>query len=180
MGWLDDLNKKRVYNYRQVDNSDFVISGNQSELNEIVGEGAELKFESGEKAIVLVDGEPKEFEYAGFDSIQMNLTTKVPFEKNGRKGVKTTFGDGSKVVRSQTRENLFKGKGVNITGDKRDAKGNKTGGKAYEVESQLTKGCKEASDKVKVKEVHSRLTGMKKSIEYQSHLAKEKKKGKKR
>jgi hypothetical protein len=104
----------------------------------------------------------------------------VVFEKNGRKGIRIKDQNGKTTIRSMTRENLLKGKGVKVTGDKRDHKGNKTGQKSYEVESTLTRACRDESNKVKAKEVHSRLTGMKRNIEYQNHLAKEKRKGRKK
>jgi hypothetical protein len=185
MGWLDDLNKSRVYNYRCVDKDDpnYMLSGTKEELNALtveLGEDALLKFEPGDKPKILVDGELLQYEYAGFEPIEVGLVTKVVFEKNGRKGIRIKDQNGKTTIRSMTRENLLKGKGVKVTGDKLDHKGNKTGKKSYEVESTLTKACREESNKVKAKEVHSRLTGMKRNIEYQNHLAKERRKGRKK
>lgn len=182
MGWLDDLNKNRVFHYRCVDipEPEYTLSGTQDELKKLVGEQVDLTFSPGDKPKILVDGEELQYEYGGFDPVKLNQTMKVVFEKNGRKGIRIKDGDGKQTVRSMSRENLLKGKGVKITGDKRDAQGNLTGEKSYEVDSALTKACREESNKVKAKEVHRRLTGMKQNIEYQAHLAKERKKGRKK
>lgn len=179
MGWLEDLNKERIYNYRCNIDSDFVLSGTKEELNELVGDEVELKYEPNDVASVLVDGEDLLFTYAGFDPIKTGLVTKIVFEKNGRKGLRIVDGDGKQTVRSMSRENLLKGKGVTITGDKRDARGELTGEKSYEVDSILTKACRAKSDEVKKEEVYKRVKGMEHQVRAQIHQDKENKKRRK-
>lgn len=178
MGWLDDLNKERVYNYARADEADpcEMISGTKDDLMKTFN--SEIECSSGE--VLVCPQTSYKYVYAGFQPIKLGLATKIVFEKNGRKAVRMRDSDGKTTIRSMTRENYMKGKGVKVTGDKRDSKGEKTGQKSFEVQSSLTKGCREASNKAKAKEVHGRLTGMKANIEYQNHLAKEKAKGKKK
>jgi len=170
MNWISDLANETIYNYRSIVGE--VISGTAEELSEI----ADRK----------VTGEPGNtfmfadhvYTYAGFQPKKLGIMTKTVFEKNGRKGMKILHSDGSSATRSMTRENLFKGKGVQITGDKRDAKGEKTGEKAYEVQSSLSRGCQDASDKAKGEILRGRLTHMKQEITMANQMAKASKKGK--
>jgi hypothetical protein len=167
MGWLEDLSKTTIYNYRNQEDREDLIQGTSTELSELFcqevkgepGEVLEVEFENGEKA---------KFEYSGFEPHKVNIMYKTTFEKNGRKGVRVSTGDGKSHVRSMTRENLYKGEGVNETGMKRDAKGELTGEKSYEVDSALTKGCREASDKAKTEMLRSRLQGFKKQVSMQN------------
>lgn len=65
--------------------------------------------------------------YRGSEPRSINIMTKMTFEKNGRKGIRTTFADGSSSTRSQTKENALNGK--------------------KNLNSVLTKGHQEAVDK---------------------------------
>lgn len=47
---------------------------------------------------------PKQCEYMGSSPRQVNIMTKVIFEKNGRIGIKTTLADGKQTVRSMSKE----------------------------------------------------------------------------
>lgn len=163
MGWLEDLSKTTIYKYRNENDAEDLIEGTSAELAEILGQ--EVKGEPGEVLKVeFENGEVVNFAYAGFHPHKVNIMYKTTFEKNGRKGVRVNTGDGKSHVRSMTRENLYKGKGVNETGMKRDAKGELTGEKSYEVDSALTKGCQEASNKAKAEIFRNRMQGFKKQV----------------
>lgn len=162
MGWLEDLSKTTIYKFRSLEDPSNEVFGTSDELTEAFG--FEVKGEPGEKLRIETDEGTLEFEYAGFEPRQLGIMTKIVFEKNGRKAVRINHGDGKSVVRSMTRENLLKGKGIKETGDKHDASGNKTGQKSYEVDSALTKGCKEASEKAKSQIFQNRLHAWKKEL----------------
>ncbi len=155
MGWLEDLAKTTVFKFRSTTDPSDEVFGTSEELTEAFG--SEVKGEPGEKIKVETDEGILEFEYAGFEPKELGIMTKIVFEKNGRKAVRINHGDGKTVVRSMTRENLMKGKGIKETGDKHDASGNKTGQKSYEIDSALTKGCREASEKTKAQIFQNRL-----------------------
>lgn len=149
MGWLEDFAKATIYDYRSTD--DEVLSETLDTLSTL--SGVDLKGAPGES----FKFDLKTFYYAGFQPKKLGITTRVIFEKNGRKGIRIKSGDGKQVVRSMSRENLLKGKGVTITGDRRDFRGDKTGKKSYEIESVLTKSAKEASDKIKEKGLYNKI-----------------------
>lgn len=86
----------------------------------------------------------EECDYAGFEPRQLGGMTKTVFEKNGRVGVRTKFGDGKSVIRSKTKENVLKGKGT---------------------QSVLTKGCRDASDKARKEIVRARYNEMMKGVQ---------------
>lgn len=100
MGWLDDLNKERVFIYESTEGT--VVKGNLDALKEWCG--------------VTLNGEPNEtfefegetFERKGFEPTKLSMSTKVAFEQNGRKGYKI----GNDYI-SATKENYMK------TGDTR-------------------------------------------------------------
>lgn len=171
MSWLNDYSKTTVYNYRSMDENDpcKMVSGTAEQLSETFG--IDVKGEPGEQLQCLQTS--YRYSYAGFEPRQLGIMTKTTFEKNGRKGVRINHGDGKSTTRSMTRENLLKGKGVKVTGEKRDAQGNTTGQKAFEVESSLTKGCNEASVKAKGDILGNRLKHMKHEIAVANHNAKE-------
>jgi len=50
--------------------------------------------------------------YKGTTPQKLGLVTKTTFEKNGRKAIRTHFDDGRTAIRSQTKENVLKGKGT--------------------------------------------------------------------
>ena len=162
MGWLEDLAKETIYIYRPMGQEDPCesIRGTLEQLKDTFG--LEVKGEPGE--VLLCPQTSHKYQYGGFEPKKLGIMTKVTFEKNGRKGIRIDHGDGKSVTRSMTRENLFKGKGVKFTGEKRDAKGETTGKKSYEVESSLTKGCAEASLKEKGDMLGNRLKMMKHQI----------------
>ena len=53
-----------------------------------------------------------EYYYKNTESTKISMMVKTTFEKNGRPAVRTTFANGSSIVRSQTKENALKGKGT--------------------------------------------------------------------
>ena len=163
MSWLEDLNKKRVYNYRSKTDPEEIISGTKENLSTIFMTPPTC--ESGDKVRLdnLIESEEAydEYEYAGFEPIRMGGMTKVTFEKNGRKAVRIDLGNGKTVVRSMTRENLMKGQGIRITGKKRDNKGELTKKLTFEIDSSLTKGCQEASTKETAKRVNNQMNSLK-------------------
>ena len=163
MGWLEDLSKTTIYNFRNTEDTEDLVQGTSEQLTEAFQQ--EVKGEPGEKfEVEFENGEKVTYEYAGFQPHKLNIMTKITFEKNGRKGVRVNHGEGKSTVRSMTRENLLKGKGVKETGYKRDAKGELTGEKSYEVDSALTKGCQEASNKAKAEIFHNRMQGFKNQV----------------
>lgn len=123
MSWLDELNKSRLFVYRNASNPEDEIIGNTETLQGLSGI-SDLDPNPGTK----FEFEGQTFEYAGMVPANIGMMSKVVFEKNGRKAVRTQFGDGQQVVRSATKEAYYKGKGS---------------------DSVLTKGCKEASEKAK-------------------------------
>lgn len=159
MNWLEDLNRERTFTYREkLDSTDGdFISGTPDEIEELISQ--KLKFDPGET----FEYQGKTFHYSGFSSIKMSLTTRVTFEKNGRKAILTKLPDGKIVARAMTKENLLNGKNV-----VKKAKGEASNGKdGYRIESVLTKACKEHTDKQKKLQVVSKYKSVMKNIEQQ-------------
>lgn len=177
MGWLDNLNEDRIFKYLPLDekNPCEAVTGNKKQLSKTFAVNVE-----GIPGEVLKDPKTEyRYAYAGFEPVALGLVTKVVFEKNGRKAIRIKDQEGKTTTRSMSRENLLNGKGVTITGEKRDAKGELTGKKSYEVTSSLTKACREQSNEVTKHEVVKRVKVMQHQVKHQAHLDKEKRKGKK-
>jgi len=79
MGWLDDLNAERIYNYRKVGDPESTCSATLAAFQEEFG--PDIKGEPGEK--IYIDG--VEYEYAGFEPVKFTIGTQIAFEQNGRK-----------------------------------------------------------------------------------------------
>jgi len=136
MGWLAELDKERIYQYRNEETGS-VISGNKEFFRKEIGE--DLTFAPGDNFFLHGDN----YAYAGFLPNKLSIMTKITFEKNGRKGLKVTNSNGKHWVRSMSKENYMNGKGT---------------------ESVLTNGCREASNKVKEKMVRKKYESWTKGV----------------
>jgi hypothetical protein len=182
MNWLEDLNKRTLFIYKNKDNPEEKVVADTETLTTYfelenfdpnpgtVFTVDKFVFRSEDewakrffklmafirrKVFAILKKEDKNlltFEYAGFEPLSTGIMTKVVFEKNGRKAVKTQFGDGQQVIRSATKEAYYKGKGT---------------------DSVLTKGCREASDKVKEQITHGRAKMMHKELQLHAHQIKQ-------
>ena len=123
MDWLSKLHDETLFRYRN-SRTDEVICVPLSLLEEWLN--ISIKGEPGEEFYFAGD----RYTYAGFEPRKLNIMTKITFEKNGRKALKIKDADGQESIRSMSKENYLKGKGT---------------------KSVLTKACKEASNKEKLK-----------------------------
>lgn len=123
MDWLSKLHKETLFRYKNTETQEII-----SVPLDVLEEWLEIP----------VKGEPGEsfyisgvlYTYAGFEPRKLNITTKITFEKNGRKALRINNSDGTTTVRSITKDNYIKGKGT---------------------KSVLTSACTQASNKEKEK-----------------------------
>lgn len=155
MKWLEELNENRLFRYRCTSHEDVDdVLGTPAQLKELFEQDVEC--EPREEIVVNTDEGDFKFVYAGFEPTRVGLMSRITFEKNGRVGLRTTFGDGKQSVRSMTKEKAFQGKGT---------------------DSVLTKGCQEASNKEKQKQVVQKWNSAKNQAEKQAHMMKQARKG---
>ena len=156
MSWLNEIEDNINYIYKHSDNDS--LCGTKAELREYTGK--DLQFSADDS--FELDG--KTYTYSGFKPYASGIMTKVVFEKNGRKGIMVKMADGTKSVRSMTRELLYRGKAkINETETRYDEKG-RAKGKGKEVESVVTKGFAEFKKKTEQKVFHNKINQMKKVI----------------
>lgn len=131
MSWLNELNKDTIYKYTcECGEEPITISGTKEDLRALFD--TEPTFSHGDT----IHYQGMDFTYSGFEPRKLGIMTKTVFEKNGRKGIQVTHSNGKQSYRSQSRENYLLGKGT---------------------KSVLTKGCQEASNKVKEKMVRQKF-----------------------
>ena len=157
MSWLNEIGDKVNYIYKHTD--DDYICGTKAEFKENLDK--ELQFTAGDA----FDLDGKTYTYAGFKPYESGIMTKIVFEKNGRKGIRVKMADGTKSVRSMTRELLYRGKAEVNDSDIRYNEKGEAKGRGKEVESVVTKGFAEFRKKNQEKIVHQKVKQMRTLIE---------------
>ncbi len=93
--WLEDVNKDRVFHYKNENGA--TVSGTIKKLSEVFG--VELKAVAQEK----IQFNDSVYRYAGFDPVQLRQKNIIEFEKNGRKAVMIRDADGKVTYRSKSK-----------------------------------------------------------------------------